>query len=90
MLPRRITASRDFLADVDASLPDLAALPTLIVWGDADIAFGTKERRRWEQTFTNHHTVIIEGAGHFVQTDASAQFAAAIRHWATNRPRAAT
>jgi haloalkane dehalogenase len=81
VLPRRITASRAFLAGVEAGLADLASLPTLIVWGDADIAFRVKERRRWEQTFADHHTVIVEGAGHFVQSDAPEEFAAAIRDW---------
>ena len=79
--PRRITASRAFLADVEAGLADLASLRTLIVWGDADFAFRANERQRWEQVFANHHTVIVEGAGHFVQSDAPAQFAAAIRDW---------
>jgi haloalkane dehalogenase len=81
VFPRRITASRAFLAEVEAGLSDLDSLPTLIVWGDADFAFRTKERRRWEQTFTDHHTVILEGAGHFVQSDAPEEFAAAIRDW---------
>ncbi|HEX2284545.1 MAG TPA: alpha/beta hydrolase, partial [Mycobacterium sp.] len=81
VLPRRITASRAFLADVEAGLGDLAALPTLIVWGDADLAFGAKERQRWERVFADHHTVIVEGAGHFVQSDAPDRFAAAIRDW---------
>ena len=81
VLPRLITASRPFLAEVQAGLPDLASLPTLIVWGDADIAFGSKELRRWEQIFTDHHTVIVEGAGHFVQSDAPHRFASAIREW---------
>ena len=54
---------------------------TLIIWGDADIAFGGNELRRWEQTFTDHHTVIVEGASHFVQSDAPEQFTAAIRDW---------
>jgi haloalkane dehalogenase len=81
VLPGRITASRAFLEDVEAGLPDLASLPTLIVWGDADFAFRTKERQRWEQTFADHHTVIVEGAGHFVQSDAPDRFAAAIRAW---------
>jgi haloalkane dehalogenase len=81
VLPGRIIASRDFLADVEARIPDLASLPTLIVWGDADFAFRAKERRRWEQAFADHHTVIIEGAGHFVQSDAPEEFAAAIRDW---------
>ena len=81
VLPRRITASRALLADVEARLPGLANLPTLIIWADADIAFGSKERRRWERTFADHHTVIVEGAGHFVQSDAPDKFAAAIRDW---------
>jgi haloalkane dehalogenase len=81
VFPGRITASRAFLAGVEAGLPDLASLPTLIVWGDADFAFRAKERQRWEQVFTNHHTVIVEGAGHFVQSDAPEEFAAAIRDW---------
>ena len=76
---RRITASRAFLGNIEAHLGDLAMLPTLIVWGSADFAFRAKERQRWEQTFDDHHTVVIEGAGHFVQSDAPDQFAAALR-----------
>ncbi|MGH3542766.1 MAG: alpha/beta fold hydrolase, partial [Mycobacterium sp.] len=83
VFPREITASRAFLADVDAGLTDIAALPTLIIWGDSDFAFGDNELRRWEQTFTDRDTVIVKGAGHFVPSDAPEQFAAAIRHWHT-------
>ncbi|MBB3749704.1 haloalkane dehalogenase [Mycolicibacterium sp. BK634] len=81
IFPRELTASRAFLADVEAGLDRIADLPALIIWGDADIAFGDNELRRWEQTFTDHKTVIVEGAGHFVQSDAPEQFAAAIRDW---------
>jgi len=81
IFPREITASRAFLADVEAGLAGIAALPTLIIWGDADMAFGHKELRRWEQTFTDHQTVVVEGAGHFVQSDSPNRFAAAIRDW---------
>ncbi|MGE2719284.1 alpha/beta fold hydrolase [Mycolicibacterium celeriflavum] len=86
VFPREITASRRFLADVEAGLDDIAALPTLIVWGDADIAFGDKELRRWQQTFVNHETVVIDGAGHFVQSDAADRFSAAIREWHLKKP----
>lgn len=85
VFPREITASRTFLAEVEAGLADLAALPALIIWGDADIAFGDKELRRWEATFPDHQTVVIEGAGHFVQSDAPDQFASAIRDWHLRR-----
>lgn len=83
---RHITASRSFLTDVEAGLPTLASLPTLIIWGNADIAFGDKERQRWEHIFTDHHTVIVNGAGHFVQSDAPTEFTAAIRDWYTSSP----
>lgn len=81
VFPREITSSRAFLAEIEAGLTGIAALPALIIWGDADFAFGDKELRRWERTFTNHKTVIVEGAGHFVPSDAPEQFAAAIRGW---------
>ncbi|WP_308205216.1 alpha/beta fold hydrolase [Mycolicibacterium frederiksbergense] len=81
VFPREITASRAFLSEIDAGLPDIAALPTLIIWGDADFAFGNTELQRWEQTFTDHQTVVIKGAGHFVPSDAPEQFAAAVRDW---------
>ncbi len=81
VFPREITSSREFLADIEAGLEGIAALPTLIIWGDGDFAFGDKELRRWQQTFTDHETVIVSGAGHFVPSDAPEQFAAAIRRW---------
>ncbi len=81
VFPREITGSRAFLADVEAGLPSLAALPALIIWGDGDIAFGDEELRRWESILADHQTVVVEGAGHFVQSDAPARFAAAIRDW---------
>jgi len=86
VFPREITSSRAFLAEVNAGLADIAALPALIIWGDADFAFGTDELRRWEQILTDHQTVIIKGAGHFVPSDAPEQFADAIRRW-HNSPR---
>lgn len=81
VFPREITAGRAFLADVASGLPDIAGLPALIIWGDGDFAFGDKELRQWEQTLTDHQTVIVNGAGHFVPSDAPEQFAAAIRNW---------
>ncbi|MBS9532090.1 alpha/beta fold hydrolase [Mycobacterium sp. M1] len=83
VFPREITASRAFLARVEAGLARLADLPALIIWGDADFAFGTAELRRWEQILPHHQTVVVEGAGHFVPSDAPEQFAAAIRDWNT-------
>ncbi|HEU0189840.1 MAG TPA: alpha/beta fold hydrolase [Mycobacterium sp.] len=81
VFPRRITGSRAFLAQVEAGLAGLTSMPTLIVWGNADMAFGSTELRRWEQTLPHHRTVVIDGAGHYVPSDAPDRFAAAIRDW---------
>jgi haloalkane dehalogenase len=56
-------------------------MPTLIVWGDADVAFRAKERRRWENLMPQHHTVVLAGAGHYLQSDAPADFSDAVRTW---------
>lgn len=81
VLPGQVLAGRAFFTEVEAGLADLAHLPTLIVWGDADIAFRAKERERLEATFANHKTVIVEGAGTYVESDAPEEFVAAIRNW---------
>jgi len=81
VFPGRVLASRAFFAEVEAGLADLAHLPTLIVWGDADIAFRPQERERLETTFPDHKTVILEGAGLYTESDAPEEFVAAIRDW---------
>jgi haloalkane dehalogenase len=83
VLPGRILASKTFLTELEAGLADLAHLPTLIVWGDADIAFRAQERERLEASFPEHETVIVKGAGTYVESDAPEEFVAAIRHWHT-------
>jgi haloalkane dehalogenase len=81
ILPRAITRSRDFLAQVETDLRTLDRLPALIVWGDADFAFREKERIRWEGLLHDRRTVVIHGAGHFLQSDAPDDFAEAISTW---------
>ncbi|WP_410585692.1 alpha/beta fold hydrolase [Amycolatopsis sp. lyj-108] len=83
VLPGRVRASRAFFAEIEAGFADIAHLPALIVWGDADIAFRPQERERLEATFTDHETVIVEGAGTYVESDAPEEFVAAIRRWTT-------
>ena len=81
VLPGRVLASHAFFAELEAGLAGLAHLPTLIVWGDADIAFRAQERTRLEATFPDHETIIVEGAGTYVESDAPEEFVAAIRGW---------
>jgi haloalkane dehalogenase len=81
VLPGQITASRAFFTDLEAGLADLTHLPTLIVWGNAQIGFRPRERERLEASFPEHETVIVEDAGIYVESDAPEKFIAAIRDW---------
>lgn len=81
VLPRAITHSRAFLADVKRDLSALDHLPTLILWADADIALRDRERQRWEAILPNRTTVVLAGAGHYLQSDAPEEFAEVIRGW---------
>jgi haloalkane dehalogenase len=81
VMPREILGSAPFLAGVEATLTRVADRPALIVWPDRDVAFGKRERRRWERVFPNHRTVELAGAGHYIQEDAPGEIVAAIRDW---------
>ena len=79
ILPREIIGSSEFLAAIERDLAKLSSHRALIVWGDRDFAFREAERRRFESIFPDHRTVILPGAGHFIQEDAPAEIASAIQ-----------
>ncbi len=81
ILPRSVLSESRFFAEVEAGLPKLAHLPTLIVWGDADIAFRPQELHRLQRSFPNHTTVVLAGAGLYTESDAPQEFAAAFLDW---------
>jgi len=81
IFPREILGSRPFLAGIAGELHLLADRPALLVWPTRDIAFKERERRRWEQIFPDHRTVILEGAGHYIQEDAPQEIIEAIGSW---------
>ncbi|MCA1992735.1 MAG: hypothetical protein LDL41_11980 [Coleofasciculus sp. S288] len=53
----------------------------MILWGDRDPAFRQGERQRFEQVFHNSKTVILQGAGHFIQEDAPDRIVEEFRLW---------
>ncbi|WP_328400591.1 alpha/beta fold hydrolase [Nocardia sp. NBC_00403] len=81
VFPREILRSRAFLAEVEQGLAVLRDRPALLVWGTKDVAFRAPERRRWEQQFVDHRTVLLDGAGHYIQEDAADEIVAAIIEW---------
>jgi len=82
IFPREILGSRPFLSRVEGGLGELRDRPALVVWPTKDVAFREPERQRWEEVFPDHHTVLLEGAGHYIQEDAPEEIVAAIRDWA--------
>ena len=81
VFPREILASGEYLAEVERNLEKLRTLPTLIVWGDRDVAFRKPELQRFEQLFPRHRTVVLAGAGHYIQEDAPEEIARALQAW---------
>lgn len=81
IFPREILASRAFLSEVENGLPQLREKPALIVWGNKDIAFKNKELERWQTVFPGSRTVILDGAGHYIQEDAPEEIVSAINGW---------
>ena len=91
VFPRAIRKSRDYLLEVERGLSRLADRPALILWGTRDMAFRGSARRRFERAFPHHRTILLSGAGHYIQEDAPAEVADAISVWhplAPNRNRA--
>ncbi len=86
VLPGELVGARKFFTDLAAQLSALEALPTLIVWADKDPIFTDKYRKRLEKTFPNHTTTVLHGVGHFLQSDAPAEFSHAIETWWAELP----
>ena len=74
----QILASAEYLAAVEAGLSGLKDRPALIVWGEADGAFGTPDRLRLMEHFPNHRVCLLNGAKHFIQENAPDEICAAI------------
>jgi haloalkane dehalogenase len=81
VLPREILPATPMLSEVELGLLRFADRPALIVWPDRDPAFGDRELARWESLFSEHRTVPLRGAGHYIQEDAPGEIVAAIRDW---------
>lgn len=87
VLPGAILRSRRYLAEVERGMSHLADHPALILWGTRDLAFRGGARRRFERAFPNHRTILLPGAGHYIQEDAPAEVADAISVWHPFAPR---
>jgi haloalkane dehalogenase len=85
IFPREIVASSAYLAEVEQGLARLGDRPALIVWGARDGGFPPFLRERFERTFPDHRTVILETAKHFIQEDEPGRVAREIRRFLRER-----
>ncbi|KAA0024042.1 alpha/beta fold hydrolase [Antrihabitans cavernicola] len=81
VLPGELVGAREFFTYLAENLGAVEQLSTLIVWADSDPIFTDKYRKRLEASFPNHSTTVLRGTGHFLQSDAPAEFVEAIDGW---------
>ncbi|MCB0917741.1 MAG: alpha/beta fold hydrolase [Actinobacteria bacterium] len=81
VFPREITKAKTLLAELADRADSYADLPTLLLWADADIAFGPSEFSRWNLVLDDVRPYVLHGAGHYWQDDAGEEAALAIRSW---------
>jgi haloalkane dehalogenase len=81
VFPHELLASRAFLAGIERTLRNVADRRALLVWATKDPAFKQADRKRWERIFPTHQTVMLEGAGHYLQEDAAGEVVSAIQAW---------
>lgn len=66
------------LTDLESSLPSLADMPSLLVWGMKDWCFRPECLRRFQQAWPNAKSLEIADAGHYVIEDAPSETIEAI------------
>lgn len=68
-IPHIMTIVRGWFADMaklEAALPQLASIPTLLVWGDRDRAVSLASGQKLNKELRESELVIVPGAGHVV------------------------
>lgn len=77
-----LVAQEDYLRTVERSLKEqLWERPALLMYGEDDPARRVGWQARFEEVFANHHSVVIEGEGHFPHEGAPDEMIAAMRDW---------
>lgn len=81
VLARELAASGAWYDELWGRRERLAAVPTLMVWGMKDPAFGPEALGRWRGALPSATVEQVDDAGHFVQEEAPKRAVRAIRHW---------
>ena len=66
------------LADLEAMLPNIAHIPTLLMWGSRDVAVDPASAARLSTVFKDCHTVMLDGVGHLPYEEVPEEFNAIV------------
>ena len=66
IFPRSLTSSKDWYFSIWGKRYCLNNIPSLLLWGMKDPAFGEKQLRQWEELFPTAISVRYEKIGHYL------------------------
>lgn len=69
IFPKQIIGSSNWLANLWSKRVAIANKPSMIIWGNKDIAFRDIELEKWKSLFSNAEVYEYEKVGHFVQEE---------------------
>jgi pimeloyl-ACP methyl ester carboxylesterase len=67
------TWNQDF-AELKAALPKIADIPTLLLWGDRDVAVAPQSAEPLKKNFRNSELIMMKGIGHLPYEEAPEEF----------------
>ena len=80
VFPREINKSGKWLASIESKLHVLAEKPIELLMGSRDFGLGNdRVIERWQKHFKNANVTRVPDAGHYIQEEAPAQVASAIK-----------
>ena len=85
VMPKALTASREFLAGIESHLHEVESRDIMFLWPDDDLAFRSAELKRWKTYFPEAHVVHLKNCGYYPWEEAPEECAAAIRQWMGQR-----
>lgn len=70
ILPKAIISESEWLSTLENSIKEkLSHIPSLILWGEHDVAFREKELKHWESLFPERRLKTLKYAGHFPEEE---------------------
>lgn len=89
-LPGHIMGSTEWLESLWRRRDVLSTIPTLILWGEKDIAFRAKELATWKGALPHARVHKFPSAGHYVQEEESDVVAHLVLDWLDAGPKPST